>query len=75
MPAFSTRLAAPHRTITTVPLVRAAIDARIDKVLRRLTSLKEYKRIDASQDRRLHSVESPSVVPALESKTKATERS
>ena len=39
--------------------VMAAIDARIDKVLHRLTSLKEYKRISASQTHRSHLLESP----------------
>jgi hypothetical protein len=39
--------------------VMAAIDARIDKVLHRLTSLKEYKRISASQTHRSPLLESP----------------
>ena len=43
--------------------VMAAIDARIDKVLRRLMALKEYKRIAASQATPLQLTASPSVVP------------
>lgn len=43
--------------------VMAAIDARIDKVLRRLTALKEYKRIAASQATPSQLTASPSVVP------------
>lgn len=44
--------------------VTAAIEARIDKVLARLTALKEYKRISGTQGRPSHLIESPSVVPA-----------
>lgn len=43
--------------------VMSAIDARIDKVLRRLTALKEYKRIAASQATPSQLTASPSVVP------------
>ena len=47
--------------------VMAAIDARIDKVLNRLTSLKEYKRMSAPQTRPSHLLESPSVVVGAKS--------
>jgi len=43
--------------------VMAAIDARIDKILRRLTALKEYKRMAASQTTPSRLIESPSVAP------------
>jgi hypothetical protein len=47
--------------------VMAAIDTRIDKVLNRLTSLKEYKRMSAPQTRASHLLESPSVVVGAKS--------
>jgi hypothetical protein len=43
--------------------VMAAIDARIDKILRRLTSLKEYKRVAASLAPTPQRIASPSVAP------------
>lgn len=57
-------LAYQPETIEQEVRVMAAIEARIDKVLARLTALKEYKRIWVTQGRASHLIESPSVVPA-----------
>jgi len=43
--------------------LEASIDARIDKLLQRLTSLKEYKRI-VRESRPTKNVSSPSIAPA-----------
>ena len=57
-------LAYQPETIEQDIKVMAAIDARIDKILRRLTSLKEYKRVAASLAPASHRIASPSVIPA-----------
>jgi hypothetical protein len=62
----SKMIALPYQPETMEQEVRvmAAIEARIDKVLARLMTLKEYKRIFVTQGRPSHLIESPSVVPA-----------
>ena len=57
-------LAYKPETMEQETRVMAFIEGRIDKILRRLTALKEYKRIAASQSRPPTLIEGPLEIPA-----------